>query len=188
MKRFFSTMIVVLGAANMAAAMDQTQANAPAAAVTVKAVQGSVQPGGTVTVEAYVSGAVNVAAYQIQLRATGGSKGTLTLESMSVDKQRQDFAFFQAGAELIDLQDQKNEWLGLVRVSGGSDMIKPVYAATFVFRASADAAGVFKINVPNDNQDTYILDTAGLQVMHKIGAPVEVSVGGPAPVRTEGRK
>ncbi len=165
--------------------------NQPAAAnatISVKAVQANVQPGGTVTVEAFVSGATNVAAYQIQVAATGGDKGTLTLDTMTIDRQRQDFALFNTGAEMLDVQDKKAGWIGLVRVVGGTDMVKPVYVATFTFKASPDAAGTFKLNVRTDSTETFILDTNAVQVPHKTGTAVEVSVGAPTPTRTEGRK
>ena len=176
---------LVLGVGSLAQAVDQTAAGAT---VSVKALQGNVQPGGTVTVEAYVSGALNVSAYQIQLGASGGTKGTLTIESMSVDKQRQDFAFYQAGSEMLDVQDKNSQWVGLVRTSGASNVVKPAYVATFTFRASADAAGNFKINVRSDSTETFILTQDGVLIPHKVSAAAEVNVGAATPVRTEGRK
>lgn len=165
-----------------------TPTSTASATFTAKAVQTNIQAGGTVTVEVQISGAVNVAAYQVQLGVTGGSKGTLTLESMSVDRARQDFAFFNSGAEMLDVQDKKAEWVGLVRVLGGGDIVKPSYAATFTYRASADAAGAFKINIRTDNTDSFLLDGNAVQIPHKIGAAAEVTVGAPTPTRTEGRK
>lgn len=177
--------LLVLGVGNMAQAVDQTPAGAT---VSVKTLQSAVQPGGIITVEAYVSGAMNVSAYQVQLEASGGTKGTLTVESMTVDKQRQDFAFYQANSEMLDVQDKNAKWVGLVRTSGASDMVKPSYVATFTFRASADAAGSFKINVRSDSTETFILAQDGVQIPHKASVAVEVNVGAPTPVRTEGRK
>lgn len=164
------------------------QTAAATATISVKALQANVQPGGTVTVEAYISGAPNVAAYQIMVGATGGDKGTLTVDSMSIDRARPDFALFNTGAEILDVQDKKAGWIGLVRVSGATDMVKPVYVATFTFKASSDAAGTFKLNVRTDNTDSFILDLAATQVPHKVGAAVEITVGGAAPTRTDGRK
>lgn len=187
MRNVLSVTLLTLGMAGAAQADNQTAA-AAAATVSVKAVQSNVQAGGKIVVEAYVSGAVNVSAYQVQLGASGGTKGTLTLESMTVDKQRSDFAFHQAGAELIDVQDKGAEWVGLVRTAGGSDIVKLSYVATFTFRASPDAQGVFKVNVRTDSTETFLLDQAGLLIPHKLGATAEVAVGTPAPVRKDGRK
>lgn len=163
-------------------------ATTPSPMVTVKALQNTIQPGGTVTVDVFVSGALNVGAYQIQLGATGGSRGTLTLEQMAVNKQRPDFAYYQAGSELIDLQDKHHEWLGIVRMAGASDLVKPSYVGTFTFRASLDAAGVFQINVRSDSTETFLLAENGVLIPHRVGAAAEVGVGTPAPVRAEQRK
>jgi hypothetical protein len=164
---------------------DQTSA---VATMAVKPVQTNVQPGGTLSVDVFISGAVNVAAYQVQVAVTGGDKGKFTLESMTIDRQRQDFALYNSGAEMLDVQDKNTGWIGLVRVSGGTDMVKPAYVATFTFKASDDAAGTFKVQIPVDNQDSFILDTAGLQIQHKVADAAQVSVGPPAPTRTESRK
>ena len=163
-------------------------APAAGATFTVKTTQASVQPGGMVKVEVFVSGAVNVAAYQVMLGASGGDKGTLTMDSMTVDRQRQDFALFNSGAEMLDVQDKASGWIGLVRVVGGTDIVKPAYIATINFKASPDAAGTFKINIRTDNTDSFLLDTQGLLIPHKVAAAAEVTVGAPAPTRTETRK
>lgn len=178
--------VMVVGLCSWARAGDQPAA--AGATVSVKAAAANVQSGGTIKIEAFVSGALNVSAYQVQLGASGGTKGTLTLESMTVDRTRQDFAFYQSGAEMLDVQDKTHEWVGLVRTSGGGDIVKPSYVATFTFRASPDAAGTFKVNVRTDSTETFLLDQAALQIPHKIGAAAEVTVGAPIPTRTEGRK
>jgi len=161
---------------------------AATATISVKATQASVQPGGTVTVDVFVAGAPNVGAYQVMVGASGGDKGTLTLDSMSVDRQRPDFALYNSGAEMLDVQDKLSGWIGLVRVVGGSDIIKPSYVATINFKASPDAAGTFKINIRTDNTDSFLLDAVGMLIPHKVGAAAEVTVGAPAPTRTEDRK
>lgn len=186
MRRMMLVSVMMAGLGSWAQAGDQPAA--AGATVSVKAAAGNTQPGGTIKVEAYVSGALNVSAYQVQLGVSGGTKGTLTLESMAVDRTRQDFGFYQANSELLDVQDKNNEWVGLVRTAGGSDMVKPSYVATFTFRASPDAAGSFKINVRSDSTETFLLDQAAVQIPHKIGAAAEVTVGAPTPTRTEGRK
>lgn len=187
MKKLMAASLMVLGAGSLSMAVDQTAATT-GATVSVKALNSTIQPGGTVTVEAYISGALNVSAYQVQLSATGGTKGTLTLETMAVDRQRPDFAFYQANSEMLDVQSKNSEWVGLVRTSGAGDIVKQAYVATFTFRASPDASGTFKINVRSDSTETFILAQDGVQIPHKISAAAELNVGTPTPTRTDGRK
>lgn len=169
-------------------AFADNQAATTGAMISLKPVQTNVQPGGTITIDVFISGAVNVGAYQARVAVSGGQKGAFTLQSMKIDRERPDFAMFNSGADLIDVKDDKAGWVGLVRVSGATDMSKPRYVATFTFQASADAAGTFKFYVVEDQDYTFLLDTNGVIIPHQAGEAVQVNVGAPAPERTEGRK
>lgn len=153
----------------------------------LKATQAVVQPGGTVAVDVFVSGAADFAVYQLQLAAAGAGTGGLALEGIQIDKARTDYVF--AGMQVVDAVDMSQGRAGALRFSGGVAVTKPMYLATFTFKATADAQGTFKINV-RQGEETFILDSASETVPYAKSADVQVAVGSATPsrVETRGRK
>lgn len=184
MKKVSMTMIagVVIGCSTLARAGDPT-ANA-AATISVKAAQTTATAGSLVSVDAFVSNAADLAVFQLQLAATGGQKGSLTLESITIGKERPDFVFGEA--EILDAVDMNQGRVGALRYTGGTNVVKPVYLATFHFRATNDANGTFKINLQNGNE-SFLNDSAAVQIPHQKSADAEVTVGKVQPTRVDTR-
>jgi len=82
---------------------------------------------------------------------TGGTSGTLTVETLAIDQQRSDFVFFNmspvTGVELN--QDRAAAALFGASINVG---LSTKYLTTFTLRASSDARGVFVVNVCPDTQ------------------------------------
>ncbi len=53
----------------------------------------SIAPGSSATVEGFIIGASDLRAYQVALSVTGGTSGTLDLETLGVDIVRQNYVF-----------------------------------------------------------------------------------------------
>lgn len=180
----FATGVLFAGLSGTLRAGDAPPASSTFASINVKATQANAAPGGLVSVEAFVSNAQDLAVFQLQLGATGGEKGTLTLEGITVAKERPDFVF--GTAEVLDAVDMNQGRVGALRYTGGSNVAKPVYLATFNFRASPDALGTFKINL-RAGDESFLNDSAAVLIPHKKGADAEVIIGKPTPTRVEPR-
>ncbi|MBI4719563.1 MAG: hypothetical protein HY763_17335 [Planctomycetes bacterium] len=177
--------LVGFGLTASAPAGDQTAAPANAAVLSIRAAQSSVQPGGTVSFDVFVNNARDVAVFQLQMEATGGDRGSLTVEGMKVDKTRPDFVF--GTAEILDAADMVNGRVGALRYNGGSNVDKPAYLATFTFKASADAQGTFRVNFKSGDE-TFLNDSGAILIPHTKSTGVEVVAGRPvAKTREEER-
>ena len=118
----------------------------------------SVEPGGAVTVDVFVSGVADLRGYEIALQATGGRGGHLGLESVCVDRERVDYVF--NAREAFDVGDVDGQRVVGVMAEGGVESRGQAYLATLTFRASEDAHGKFDIN-QRDSGDTVLLDSVG---------------------------
>ncbi len=118
--------------------------------ITLVPAQPAVRPGGVVRVDVFVSGVLDLRGYELSLRVGGGDHGRVALETMSIDRQRTDYIY--GALPKLDAIDSEGGRLGAALLAGGVDANREAYLATFIFRASATAAGGFIIT----------LDTAGL--------------------------
>jgi len=165
-------------------------ATAPdAPVVSLKTKQLNATAGGQVIVEVYVTNVRDLSTYEMRLNVVGGDRGTLTLEKISVDQQREDYVFKNAGVQILDVVDMSQQRVGMVRFGGGSDVAadKQAYLATFTYRVSGDASGKFAVSLGNP-EAAFLNNSQALQIPHRMAGNVEITVGQPTPVRTESRK
>lgn len=164
-----------------------TSPDAPAISLVTK--QSNVMPGGQVAVEVFVSSVQDLAAYEIRLNVMGGESGTLTLKKITVDQQRADYVFKNAGVQILDAVDMTQQRVGMVRFGGGSTVPagQQAYLATFVFEVSPDATGKFAIMAANP-EATFLNNSVAEQIPHRLAGALEVAVQQPTPVRMETRK
>ncbi len=118
----------------------------------------SISPGETIAVEVLVSDAADLRGYEVALDAVGRRRGRLELESITVDRGRRDYVF--ADREVFDVGDLSGARVVAAMARGGVTPRDAGYLATFVFRASEDAHGSFKIAV-REAGDTILLDSVG---------------------------
>lgn len=158
--------------------------------VSLKSKQVTVLAGGQVNVEVFVTNVQDLASYEMRLNVVGGDRGTLTLEQIVVDQQRADYVFKNAGVQILDAVDMKQQRVGMVRFGGGSAVAadQQAYLATFTFRVSADAAGKFAVTLSNP-EAAFLNNSIAQQIPHRLASPLEVTVGRQVtPVREETRK
>ncbi|MBI4719132.1 MAG: hypothetical protein HY763_15130 [Planctomycetes bacterium] len=129
----------------------------------------------TATIEVFVDSVANLGAYEtaVVLTPTTGSTGTLTLEALTIETTRADFAF---GAQSVvsgsNLTDGK---AGAALVSGsGISVTGPAYLATYTYRASTDAVGVWEVTA---SDEAYLLDGAAARVECFAGNVEYIRVG-----------
>ncbi len=106
--------------------------------------------GKLIKVDVYAGGVAKLRSYHLGVEVTGGVSGDLELESISVDRQRPDYAFPGQNSVVL-LVDEDRKTLDVIHLDKEVTPDGPVYLGTFSFRPSADARGKFQVNVrPQD--------------------------------------
>ncbi len=82
------------------------------AGVTAAAIQASGQPGQVFPVDVYLSNIPDLGAYQLLVKATGGTQGTLTVQDLAINRDRKDYVFGQA--EIVDVVSKHQNLLAAV--------------------------------------------------------------------------
>ncbi len=117
----------------------------------------SIKPGEVLTVDVLITGVTDFRGYEVALDVTGGRKGSLGVESITVDRSRQNYVFGRH--EAVDVGDVAGSRVVAAKIAGGVDAPE-AYLATFAFRASEDASGTFRI-VVREGGDTVLLNSVG---------------------------
>ena len=165
-------MLVVGFSGVLAQAEDKAAPAVPT--MSVKALQKVAKPGGTVTVELYVSNVSDLGVYQFHVAASGGENGALTFEDGLIDVTRKDYVF--SGSSSLPAFDKKGVRGGsVVMGSAGKNVTKPKYIGTATFRVSPEAKGTYEINVVA-NPQTFLRDSHGVPIMSGVGEAAKVSV------------
>lgn len=113
---------------------------------------------GGVSVDVFGPEAENISAYEVSLDINGGSMGTVTLDGISIDKERSDYVFGREPVYLIANADENIA--GAVLESGKGVSVKgQKYLATFTLKASHHASGAFEVAV--NGERSYLLDGDG---------------------------
>ncbi len=135
--------------------------------------------GETFVVDVYLSNIADLGAYQIRLKASGGTRGSLTQQSAMVDRSRKDFVF---GADNVIAAVSEDTGIVLVardapRAAGTVTVGKPRYVGTFNFLASADAKGVFSIMVEKGPDASILTNAIAQTVSFEVGKAPTITIG-----------
>jgi hypothetical protein len=122
----------------------------------------SVKPGGTVTVDLFATNIPNLRTYQMALDIQGGSSGQLTVPDLRIDSGRKDFVF--GTQKKIDAVDKVGGRLGALLFNGSVDVATSVYLGTCTVQASADAAGVFHLDLRTADNSSFLKDGQNLGI------------------------
>lgn len=105
----------------------------------------TVIPGEDVVVDVFISSVDPLRTFQVAVEAHGGASGTLERVEASIERERPDYVF--AGIQAIDAADQNHGRLGATTFGVSVDASGTRYAGSFVFLASPDASGTFRVSV-----------------------------------------
>ena len=97
--------------------------------------------------KAFIGAASDLRGYQLALEVTGGTSGTLTLESLSIDINDDDYVFDDPPSTVHIAEDEISGRLAAGLQSGGMSVEPDKYLGTFKLRASNDADGTFTIDL-----------------------------------------
>ncbi|MEK6676107.1 MAG: hypothetical protein AABZ47_10695, partial [Planctomycetota bacterium] len=104
----------------------------------------SMKPNSVLTVNVFVDSPIALRGYQVALDVSGGSAGTLSLESLVVTDTRTDFVFYTLSD--VPAIDNGNARVASALFSGTANGTPAKYLATYTYRASSDAHGMFVIS------------------------------------------
>ena len=145
------------------------------------AARNALAPGGTTTIDVFVSDISDFRTYEVSLVARGGNSGRLTFENLRVQTERPDFVF-SGITEMIKAEDQIRARLGGVLFKGGVNVGSMGYLGTFTVRASPDASGAFQVNLKGD-VSTLLGDSENNRIGYQTGPAAIITVGvAPRPV------
>ncbi len=136
--------------------------------------QTSIAADGVLRVDAFLSGSVpGLRAYQVNLSVTGGNAGQLSLQDVAVEKTRTDFVF--VGKQQLDAADKDGGRLASALFEGALD-VSSGYLGTFMLRASADAAGSFKVAAITEPGASTLVDNDNMPIPYATSA-ITIGVG-----------
>jgi hypothetical protein len=120
------------------------------ASLALRTAERSVRPGGTLLVDVFIEGGLaDLRGYQLHLGVSGGERGSLEVVDILVAGRRDEVFSGHADWQAFNVDTGQ-------MVAGLDGPGRPVpghggYLATYVYRASADAAGSFTIDVLSDD-------------------------------------
>ncbi len=126
----------------------ETVAAVAEATLTLQPSQSRGIPGGLIAVDVFVDAVADLRTFQVTLDVIGGSRGSLTIESATIDDQRWDYAF--KGLDTVSTTGASNGVILATLPSGGVSVDERSYLGSYVLRASADAVGAFTVVLRDD--------------------------------------
>ena len=145
------------------------------AGVTAAALRTTGRAGEVFPVHVYLSNINDLGAYQLRLKATGGTQGTLTVKDLKIDQTRKDYVFGQE--KTVPTISRDTALLAAVKWSGGATIGKPLYAGTFDFVASADAKGVFSIVIEKGPAASLLTNSVAQTLPFELGKTATITIG-----------
>lgn len=131
------------------------------------------KPGDKILVDVLVQGLGDVRGYQVALDVTGGDTGKLEVDDIVIDSGREDYVF--AGTESFNATDMRGFRMVNALPAGSVHPIGKTYLTTFVYVASSDALGDFRIAVKGGDS-TVFLDSAGDAMEVRTVAETTISI------------
>ncbi|UCE58163.1 MAG: DNRLRE domain-containing protein [Phycisphaerales bacterium] len=131
-----------------------------------------VRPGELVSIDVYVSGVPDLRGYEVGLDALGGTWGELSLESIEIDEDFDDYVF--GGSMSFSGIALNTGRMACAAVDPVSAM-EPAYLGTYYFRVQKRAFGTFQV-VVRLGADTNLAGSLGEPISPVIGQGADISV------------
>jgi len=136
--------------------------------VSLAADQNAGRPGDKFLIDVFVRDVSNLRGYQVNLAVGGGESGQLQLDDIYVDSAREQYVF--GTTQGYSAFDRTQGRMVNALPAGSIDRPGRSYLATFVYKASDDAKGEFRIQVAQDAEQTVFLNPNS--------NPIDVGEGG----------
>lgn len=137
----------------------------------VIATQKVVAPGATFTVEVRLENVFDLGAYQFMMKLSGGEQSSLSVKSIVINKNQQDYVL--GAAQSIAAVDKKQNRVGGVLMNGGMDVASGSVATVTI--QAPKKPGTYYVNVA-EGQETFLRDSTAVPIPVLIGKDVTITV------------
>jgi hypothetical protein len=148
----------------------------PSGSLTLVPSATTVAPYGTVRVDVFGDGIVDVRAYQVAVEWTGGAMGTFVPVEASVDGERVDRVFGDEAA--FPVADTAGSRLGGAQWHGAASPTGRVYLGSFVFRAGPRAQGTFHLGFRASETLLWSDGNGAAPIPARISGGIDITVAG----------
>lgn len=125
-------------------------------------------------IDVYIEGVDSLRGYQIRLTTGGGDSGSLNLEQVKVNENREDFVFY--GSSVIDASTPLLGQLASVRSEGPTTATQASYLGTYAYTPTRDASGLFRVNV-EIGANSVLVGSQTQEMGFNVGADARIFVG-----------
>lgn len=129
--------------------------------------------GDRVAIDVLVADVEDLQAFQVTLDTDGGERGSLELEEIVIDESRPEYVFSRGNA--LHAKNVKTREVGALQLTGSVDVTEPAVLATFLFRASQDAAGTFTVSLAG-SEHTFLRDAGACAIECGTDSTVNVTI------------
>ncbi|MCH8243142.1 MAG: hypothetical protein IH897_11120, partial [Planctomycetes bacterium] len=129
--------------------------------------------GDRIAIDVLVADVEDLQTFQVTLEVEGGKQGSLELEQIVIDENRRDYVFGRGNA--LDVTNVKTREAGAVQLTNSVDAAEPALLATFLFRASRDAAGTFTVSLAG-SEHTFLRDADALAIECRTDSTLNVTI------------
>ncbi|MFQ5493746.1 MAG: right-handed parallel beta-helix repeat-containing protein [Phycisphaerae bacterium] len=136
----------------------------------------AVDAGGEVIVDVYIDAAADLRTFQVTLDGTGGRRGALTVESVTIDDRRKDYVF--GNRPTVSTTGAVNRVMLATLPTGGVTVPHQAYLGTYVLRASDNATGVFSVKI--DDHGRTLLRTSQSEVIAVDASSITLAIAPPS--------
>ncbi|MCH8150404.1 MAG: hypothetical protein IH987_20900 [Planctomycetes bacterium] len=141
--------------------------------------------GGHIAIDVLVADVEDLQTFQVTLDVEGGKRGSLELAQIVIDESRPGYVFGRGNA--LDATSVKTREAGAVQLTDSVDVAEPGLLATFLFRASRDAAGTFTVSLAG-SKHTFLRDADALAIECRTDSTLHVTIVDRAKARKADRQ
>ena len=143
------------------------------------------QAGDRIAIDVLVADVEDLQTFQVILDTDGGERGSLELEQIVIDDRRGGYVFGRGNA--LEATNVKTREAGAVQLTGSVNVTEPALLATFLFRASRDAAGTFTVSLAG-SEHTFLRNGGASAIECRTDATLGVTIVDRAKARRTDRK
>lgn len=175
-------------ATRLVARVSQRSATPVGPAMLVVASDTTVEAGGVVGFDVYLTGKVSdLRAFQVTLAPDAGMKDMVTLKDVTMDTERDDFVFL--GMRKLDAVDKFGGRITATLFEGGLEVggQSKQYLGSYQFQVSPDATGSFRITVQSSPSESTLLNSANYPIAFALATSTVVEITGTRRATPTGR-
>ncbi len=166
-------------ATRLVTAIGQRSATRMGPAMLVVPSDSTVEPGGVVGFDVYLTGKVSdLRAFQVTLAPDAASKDKVSLKDVTMDTERDDFVFL--GMRKLDAVDKFGGRITATLFKGGLEVSgqNKNYLGSYQFQVAPDASGSFRIEIQSAPAESTLLNSTNYPIGFALASTATVEIVG----------